>query len=94
MFLDQALTSSSNKLSRRAFLSRSAQAATAFFLAPSLLSGCGSTQADYVFTQNTPGGLPLDSLRARLQGALLEPSSPEFAGAVRPWNLRYWAQPQ
>ncbi len=76
-------------LSRRSFLLRAAQTATALFVAPTLLNGCGASRESFVSTGTPQTGLPLDSLRARLEGALLEPSSAGFAQAVSPWNLRY-----
>ena len=76
-------------LSRRAFLRRAAQTATALFVAPTFLNGCGSSRESFVSTGNPQTGLPLDSLRARLEGNLLTPSDAGFAQAVRPWNLRY-----
>lgn len=75
-------------MNRRHFLKRASQAAGALLLLPSWLSGCGSSQPEWVLTQGDEG-LSLASLQARLEGPVVSPGQPEFAQLVQPWNLRY-----
>lgn len=80
-------TPSPPRLSRRSFLLRATQSAAALLLAPHLV-GCGDSQENFVF--EGPVGRPsFDSLRARLEGALIQPGDAGFAEAARPWNLRF-----
>lgn len=75
--------------SRRSFLLRATQSAAALLVAPGLLQGCGDGREEFISTGTGPSGLPLETLRARLEGTILQGGDPGFAQAVQPWNLRF-----
>jgi FAD/FMN-containing dehydrogenase len=68
---------------RRDFLKRTLFSAASLWVAPQLLSGCGSSP------EAPLADAPWEQLQRSLQGPLLRPGSEEFLRIARPWNLRY-----
>lgn len=72
-------------LSRRRFMIRGSLAFTCLLLAPSMLSGCGSSGTDALI----PVGVDFSQLGQSLDGSLLLPGQPGFNEAALPRNMRY-----